>query len=73
MVFVVNQILVRIGGIFKNETAIIPRFLELHSPSGVICGFLPLIFGLGQSLPLFLIALNPCLFPAPYWRLRQDY
>ena len=56
IVFVVNQVLVRIGWIFKNETAIIPRFLELHSPSGVIRGFLPLIFGIGQSLPLFLIA-----------------
>ena len=56
MVFVVNQVLGRISWIFKNETVIIPRFFDLHTPLGVIRGFLPLIIGVGQSLPLFLIA-----------------
>ena len=56
MVFVVNQVLGRISWIFKNETVIIPRFFDLYTPLGVIRGFLPLIIGVGQSLPLFLIA-----------------
>lgn len=55
-VFVVNQVLGRIGWIFKNETVIIPRFFDFHSPLGVMRGFLPLIIGVGQSLPQFLIA-----------------
>ena len=55
-VFVVNQVLGRIGWIFKNETVIIPRFFDFHSSLGVMRGLLPLIIGVGQSLPQFLIA-----------------
>lgn len=56
IVFVVNQIFVRIGWIFKTETVVMPGFLDTHTPSGVIRGFLPLIARVGQSLPQFLIA-----------------
>ena len=56
IVFIINQILVRIGWIFKTETVVIPGFLDTHTPSGVIRGFLPLISRVGQSLPQFLIA-----------------
>ncbi len=56
IVFIINQILVRIGWIFKTETVVIPGFLDTHTPSGVIRGFLPLISRVGQSLPQFFIA-----------------
>ena len=56
IVFVVNQIFVRIGWIFKTETVVMPGFLDTHTPSGVIRGFLPLIARVGQSLPQFLVA-----------------
>ena len=56
IVFIINQILVRIGWIFKTETVIMPGFLDTHTPSGAVRGFLPLISRVGQSLPQFLIA-----------------
>ena len=56
IVFIINQILVRIGWIFKTETVIMPGFLDTHTPSAAVRGFLPLISRVGQSLPQFLIA-----------------
>ena len=56
IVLIINQILVRIGWIFKTETVIMPGFLDTHTPSAAVRGFLPLISRVGQSLPQFLIA-----------------
>ncbi len=55
-VFVINQILVRVGWIFKTETVVMPGFLDTLTPSGAIRGLLPLISRVSQSLPQFLIA-----------------
>ncbi len=55
-VFAVNQILMRIGWVFKTESVVVPGFLDNYTTSDVLRGFLPVSLRLGQSLPQFLIA-----------------
>ena len=56
IVFALNQIMMRLGWMFKAESVVIPAFIDTLTPSGTIRGFLPLILRIGQSLPQFLIA-----------------
>ena len=55
-VFAVNQILMRIGWVFKTESIVVPGFLDTHSTSDVLRGFLPVSFRLVQSLAQFFLA-----------------
>ena len=56
IVFGLNQILMRLGWMFKSESVVIPAFVEVYTSSGTIRGLLPLILRVGQSLPQFLVA-----------------
>jgi predicted MFS family arabinose efflux permease len=56
IVFGLNQILMRLGWMFKSESVVIPAFIEVYTASGTIRGLLPLILRVGQSLPQFLVA-----------------
>ena len=56
IVFSLNQILMRLGWMFKAESVVIPAFIDVYTASGTIRGLLPLILRIGQSLPQFLIA-----------------
>ncbi len=56
IVFGLNQILMRLGWMFKAESVVIPAFIDTYTSSGTIRGLLPLILRIGQSLPQFLIA-----------------
>ena len=56
IVFGLNQILMRLGWMFKSESVVIPAFIEVYTSSGTIRGLLPLILRVGQSLPQFLVA-----------------
>ena len=56
IVFGLNQILMRLGWMFKSESVVIPAFVEVYTASGTIRGLLPLILRVGQSLPQFLVA-----------------
>ena len=47
----VYQILLRVGWIFKTESAIIPAALDSIGASGWIRGCLPMLNRIGQSLP----------------------
>jgi Na+/melibiose symporter-like transporter len=52
-----NQVLFRIGWMFKTETVIVPAFLDAVSGAGWMRGFLPVLNRLGQSIPqLFLVS-----------------
>lgn len=52
-----NQILLRVGWVFKTETVIMPGFLDLLSQgSASVRGWLPVLARLGQSLPQFFYA-----------------
>ena len=62
-VFAVNQILMRIGWVFKTESIVVPGFLDNHTSSDVLRGFLPVSLRLGQSLPQFLIAQHVTQMP----------
>ena len=55
-VFVVNQILMRIGWVFKTESIVMPGFLDHYTTSDVVRGFLPVSLRMGQSLPQFFVA-----------------
>lgn len=50
-VLALNQIIFRVGWMFKTETVIIPAFLDLISGAGWMRGFLPVLSRLGQSIP----------------------
>lgn len=52
-VLVLNQIVFRIGWMFKTETVIMPAFLDAISGAGWIRGFLPVLSRLGQGIPQF--------------------
>ena len=56
IVFALNQIVMRLGWMFKAESVVIPAFIDTYTASGTIRGLLPLILRIGQSLPQFLIA-----------------
>jgi MFS family permease len=63
IVFAVNQIFMRLGWIFKTESVVMPGFLDVHTPSGIIRGFLPLISRIGQSVPQIFIAYHVAKIP----------
>lgn len=49
--FVVYQVVVRVGWIFKTETVIMPAVLDAVADSGLLRGLLPVLNRAGQSLP----------------------
>ena len=49
--FVVYQVVVRVGWIFKTETVIMPAVLDAVADSGLLRGLLPVFNRGGQSLP----------------------
>jgi MFS family permease len=52
-----NQILLRVGWVFKTETVIMPGFLDILSDGKAsLRGWLPVLARLGQSLPQFFYA-----------------
>lgn len=51
VVLALNQVLFRIGWMFKTETVIVPAFLDAVSGAGWMRGFLPVLNRLGQSIP----------------------
>ncbi len=63
VVFALNQILMRLGWMFKAESVVIPAFIDTYTASGVIRGLLPLILRIGQSLPQFLVAQRVARMP----------
>ncbi len=63
IVFGLNQILIRLGWMFKAESVVIPAFIDTYTSSGTIRGLLPLILRIGQSLPQFLIAQRVARMP----------
>ena len=54
--FSANQILMRMGWVFKTESVIVPAFLDTLSKSDVLRGLLPVSFRLVQSLAQFFLA-----------------
>jgi hypothetical protein len=54
--FAANQILMRIGWVFRTESVVILGFLDTYSTSDVVRGFLPVSFRLVQSLAQFFLA-----------------
>ena len=63
VVFALNQILMRLGWMFKAESVVIPAFIDIYTSSGTIRGLLPLILRIGQSLPQFLVAQRVAQMP----------
>ena len=63
IVFALNQILMRLGWMFKAESVVIPAFIDIYTSSGTIRGLLPLILRIGQSLPQFLVAQRVARMP----------
>ena len=63
VVFALNQILMRLGWMFKSESVVIPAFIDVYTSSGTIRGLLPLILRIGQSLPQFLVAQRVAQMP----------
>lgn len=63
VVFALNQILMRLGWMFKAESVVIPAFIDTYTASGTIRGLLPLILRIGQSLPQFLVAQSVARMP----------
>ena len=51
-----QQIVIRIGWIFKTESVIIPSFVDVIAGPGWVRGCLPILNRLGQSIPQFLFA-----------------
>ena len=54
--FAANQILMRMGWVFKTESVIVPAFLDTLSKSDFLRGFLPVSFRLVQSLAQIFLA-----------------
>ncbi len=54
--FAANQILMRMGWVFKTESVIVPAFLDTLSKSDLLRGFLPVCFRLVQSLAQIFLA-----------------
>ena len=48
--FVIYQVLIRVGWIFKTETVIMPAILDAVADSGFLRGLLPILNRSGQSL-----------------------
>lgn len=51
-----QQVVVRIGWIFKTESVIIPAFLDSIAGPGWMRGMLPVLSRIGQSVPAFLLS-----------------
>lgn len=51
-----QQILIRVGWIFKTESVIMPTFVDMIAGPGWVRGCLPVLNRLGQSIPQFLFA-----------------
>jgi predicted MFS family arabinose efflux permease len=51
-----QQLVVRVGWIFKTESVIVPAFLDSIAGPGWIRGILPMLNRFGQALPSFLLA-----------------
>jgi len=68
-----NQLLIRVGWIFKTESIIIPAFLDLivagHGMQDVLRGCLPVLNRLGQSVPPLLLAQRLKSLPHKKWVL----
>ena len=56
LVLTVDQILLRIGWIFKTESIIMPAVLDTISGAGWLRGCLPLLNRFGQSIPPLILA-----------------
>lgn len=56
LVLALQQILVRIGWIFKTESVIMPAFVDTIAGPGWVRGFLPILNRIGQSIPPLLFA-----------------
>ena len=54
--FAANQILMRMGWVFKTESVIVPAFFDTLSKSDFLRGFLPVSFRLVQSLAQIFLA-----------------
>jgi hypothetical protein len=63
--FVVYQVVVRVGWIFKTETVIMPAVLDAVADSGLLRGLLPVFNRGGQSLP-------PLAAAGPLGRMRTQ-
>lgn len=51
VILAINQMVFRIGWMFKTETVIVPAFLDAISGAGWMRGFLPVLNRFGQSIP----------------------
>ena len=51
-----QQVVVRVGWIFKTESVIIPAFLDSIAGPGWMRGLLPVLSRIGQSVPAFLLS-----------------
>jgi predicted MFS family arabinose efflux permease len=56
LLLTLQQVLVRIGWIFKTESVIIPAFLDSIAGPGWMRGLLPVLNRVGQSVPAFFLA-----------------
>ena len=56
LVLAANQILLRLGWIFKTESVIMPVFVDTIAGAGWVRGFLPVLNRFGQSLPPMFLA-----------------
>ena len=52
----VQQLVVRVGWLFKTESVIMPAFLDSIAGPGWIRGILPVLNRFGQGVPSFLLA-----------------
>ena len=51
-----QQVVVRVGWIFKTESVLIPAFLDSIAGPGWMRGLLPVLNRVGQSVPAFLLS-----------------
>ncbi|MEE2675309.1 MAG: hypothetical protein VX466_16050, partial [Myxococcota bacterium] len=56
VVLAVQQLVVRVGWLFKTESVIMPAFLDSIAGPGWIRGILPVLNRFGQGVPSFLLA-----------------
>jgi MFS family permease len=56
LVLAIYHVTLRFSWIFKTESVIIPRFLDVIDGSGLMRGWLPMLNRVGQSLPPLLMA-----------------
>ena len=68
-VLAAHSVVLRIAWIFKTETVIMPAFLDAISGAGWLRGCLPILNGLGQSVPPMLFADRLERTPRKKWPL----